>query len=132
MRLSIVLAIPLCGCVSPSEGMGQTVASYTLGGQLERPAGPPVIVFLGLVSPGKLITDPSIQQGPVARIVAEEYQPKPGDPSQPPTLSRTLTMDFDEQGRDVGEIERHGLSETSSVLSYQDGHIVEIDTSFQL
>jgi hypothetical protein len=131
MRLYNSPAILACLCTIAVEAAAQTAASYALGGQLERPHGPPAMTFLDLASPGKMITNPTIlPQGPVARIVVEDYRVKVREPSQPLALSQTLTMDFDEQERDVSEVVREGSSETRTALAYQDGHISEINTSF--
>src|ERR1700683_2601094 len=131
MRLYNSPAILACLCTFAVEAAAQTAASYALGGQLERPHGPPAMTFLDLASPGKMITNPTIlPQGPVARIVVEDYRVKVREPSQPLALSQTLTMDFDEQERDVSEVVREGSSETRTALAYQDGHISEINTSF--
>jgi hypothetical protein len=127
---SCILAFCLCICAI--EASAQIAASYALGGQLERPLSPPIIVFEGMISPGIMITNPSIlPQGPVARIVVEDYQRNVREPSQPLALSQTSTIDFDDQGRDVGEVVRESSRETRSALAYQDGHILEINTSFK-
>ena len=125
------VAVPLCLITFVFQASAQTAASYVLGGELERPPSAPIIVLLDLVSPGKLITNPSIPpKGPVARTYVEDYRRQMREPSQPPALSRTLTINFDEKGRDSSEIDHQGSSETRSALTYQDGHILEIDTSF--
>jgi hypothetical protein len=131
MRLYASAATLVCLCTFAFEAAAQMAASYAMGGQLERPPSPPVIVFDGILSPGIMITNPSIlPRGRVARIFVEDYGSKFYQPSQPLVLSRTLTMDFDEHGRDVSEVNSEGSSESRTALSYQDGHILEIHTSF--
>ena len=64
------------------------------------------------------------------RVVVEDYRRNMREPSQPLALSQTLTMDFDEQGRDVSENVREGSSETSTTLTYLGEHILEIKSDF--
>jgi hypothetical protein len=51
---------------------------------LGRPSQPPFITFLGIVTPGKMTTDPSlVPQGPVAEVLFEELRAttSPGGPA---------------------------------------------------
>jgi YD repeat-containing protein len=95
-----------------------------------RPPTPPLINFLGLAGVGRMATDPSLPpQGPVARVVWEEFQLRTRGQPHPPTLSQTVTTEFDDQGREMTKVEKNTFGETKSVTAYQNGRIVtEIST----
>jgi hypothetical protein len=117
--------------VAETALLAQTPFSAVLGGNLERPPSPPLLTYLSVAAmAAKLATDPSfLPQGPVAKIVFEEYQVKMVGQSQAPTLTRTLTTELDEQGREVVQIDNNASTESKTVATYQNGKILSRDST---
>jgi len=95
------------------------------------PPRPPFITILGIATPGKLITDPSMPpSGPVAQTVYEEVraQATPAGPAGEVTTSITAT--WDEAGHTIEEIRKEGVSESDTANRYAGGRLISQETTF--
>jgi hypothetical protein len=90
--------------------------------QIPHPPAPPVMSALSLMGGGKMVTDPSLPlKGPVARVSYKEFNLFSG--TTPPPVSRDLSMEFDEQGRQVREVENRGATQSRTTTTYQGGRM---------
>ena len=94
-----------------------------------RPPQPPFITFLGIVTPGKMATDPSlIPQGPVAEMFFEEVRAiaTPGGPAGEVVTS--IKTKYDEQRRVIEVIQNPVGTDTLS--RYDGSRLVSQETTF--
>jgi len=109
---------------------GTLCAQDLVGDYPGRPPKAPLVTLSGLVGSGKMATDSTIvPQGPVARVLWEEFQVKDGGKAQP-VLRETITCEFDEQGREVTRTDRQGSMGTKTVTTHQNGHVVSETSRF--
>jgi hypothetical protein len=96
-----------------------------------RPPQAPFITFLGIVMPGKLITDPSLAPaGPVAQTVHEElraYETPAGHAGQ---VTTSITTTWDDAGHAIEEIRKDRDSETDTIYSYEGTRLVSQESTF--
>jgi len=105
----------------------ERVADRDLG----RPSQPPFITFLGIVTPGKMTTDPSlVPQGPVAEVLFEELRAttSPGGPAGQVLTSIKTT--YDQQGRAIEDVRKEYGGETNTVNRYDGPRLVSQESTF--
>ena len=98
---------------------------------LGRPPQPPFITFFGIVTPGKMATDPSLPlQGPVAEVFFEELRAAatPAGPAGEVFIS--VKTKYDEQARPLEVIRKEYGSETNTVNRYEGNRVVSQETTF--
>lgn len=95
------------------------------------PPQPPFITLLGIASPGKLATDPSIPPKGAAREVFYEELRAITSPAGPAgSVEASVRTKYDEQGRVIEKIENRFGNETDDVYRYQGGLLVSIETNY--
>ena len=86
-----------------------------------RPPQAPFLTFLGIVMPGKLVTDPSLPPvGPVAQTLYEELRAHETPAGPAGEVMTAITSTWDEAGRVIEEI-RRGPGEESDTINRYDG-----------
>jgi hypothetical protein len=96
-----------------------------------RPPQPPFITFLGIVMPGKLVTDPSLPPvGPVAQTIYEELRPSVTPAGPAGEVMTSITDTWDEAGRLIEEIRKDGGSESDTINRYVGARLVSQETTF--
>ena len=105
----------------------ESVADRDIG----RPPRPPLITFLGIVSPGKLVTDLSLPPiGPVAETLYEELrgQPTPAGPAGEVVSSARTTYNSD--GLPVEDVRTEFGSQASMISTYQGKRLVSQESTY--
>ena len=96
-----------------------------------RPPRPPFITFLGIVTPGTLITDPARPlSGPVAQTVYEELRAHATPAGPAGEVMYSITATWDEAGRVIEEIRREGGAESDTINRYAGARLVSQETTF--
>jgi hypothetical protein len=124
----IVPTLTLCSSLLSAQLGFEVVAEQDLG----RPRRPPLVTFLGIVSPGKLATDPSLPpKGPVSEVLFEELRSEktPAGPAGEVVLS--IKTKYDDQGRPIEEVRKEYGGETSTISRYQGNRLVSQETTIQ-
>lgn len=98
---------------------------------IPHPPNAPILSLLtAMAGAGKMIIDPSIPaKGQVTRVAFKEYNLIMRSASPPSPLLRDLVMEFDEQGREIAEIENRGSSQSRTTTTYQNGRIATRESS---
>jgi len=90
-----------------------------------RPTQAPFITFLGIVMPGKLVTDPSLPPvGPVAQTLYQELRAYETPAGPAGEVMTAITSTWDEAGHAIEEIQKDGGSETDTSIA-----TMELDSS---
>jgi hypothetical protein len=96
-----------------------------------RPPQPPFITFLGIVMPGKLVTDPSLPPaGPVAQTLYEELRARVTPAGPAGEVMTSITDTWDEAGRLIEEIQKDGGMEVNTINRYVGARLVSQETTF--
>lgn len=96
-----------------------------------RPPRPPFITFLGIVMPGKLITDPSLPPaGPVAQTLYEELRAHVTPAGPAGEVMTSIIATWDEAGRVIEETRKDGGSESDTINHYVGNRLVSQETTF--
>jgi hypothetical protein len=126
-RFSLFVIAALFTSVLCAQFLTEALPDQDIG----RPPRPPFITLLGIATPGKLITDPSLPPfGPVAQTVYEELrvQATPAGPAGEITTSITAT--WDEAGHAIEEIRKDGASESDTTNRYAGTRLISQETTF--
>ena len=96
------------------------------------PPQPPIITLLGIVSYGKLVTDPSIlpKGRPVSRVIFEVLRVKDSPAGSLGSVESSVTLELDDQARVVKQITNNWGHEDDTVHRYVDGRLVATETTF--
>lgn len=98
---------------------------------LSLPSPPPFLTLLGMASPGKFVTDPSIPpKGPVSEVLYEELRGTATPAGAAGTVVASRRTKFDQQGHLTEQIENRWGTESDTVYSYQNGRLVSMETTF--
>jgi hypothetical protein len=96
-----------------------------------RPPRPPFIRFLGIATPGKLITDPSLPPaGPVAQTLYEELRARATPAGPAGEVMYSITATWDDAGRAIEEIRKEGGAESDTINRYVGARFVSQETTF--
>lgn len=95
------------------------------------PPQAPFLTLLGMLSPGKLATDPSIppKGGAVAEVFYEELRGVATPAGPAGTVEASVRTKFDKQGHVAEQVENRWNRETRTVCSYQVGRLVKTETT---
>src|SRR5580700_3373587 len=98
---------------------------------LGRPPRPPFISFLGIVLPGKLVTDPSLPPvGPVAQTLYEEERVHETPAGPTGEVVTSIVSTWDEAGRVIEEIRKDPSSESDTINRYDGTRLVSRESTF--
>jgi hypothetical protein len=114
-----------------SNGRAQMFTELLPDRDVGRPARAQVITLLGIVAPGKLVTDPAITpNGPVAETLYEELRAveTPAGPAGEVVLS--LRTSWDGAGRAVKEIRKDDNSQWEQITRYDDDRLISQEGTF--
>lgn len=96
-----------------------------------RPPRAPFITFLGIVMPGKLVTDPSLPPvGPVAQTLYEELRAHETPAGPAVEVMTSIMSTWDEAGRVIEEIRKDGVSESDTINRYDGTRLVSQESTF--
>jgi|SRR5579871_406716 len=96
-----------------------------------RPPQAPFITFLGILVPGKLVTDPSLAPvGPVAQTLYEELRAYDMPAGPAGEVMTSIMSTWDEAGRVTEEIRKDRGSESDTVNRYDGPRLVSQESSF--
>ncbi len=94
------------------------------------PPRPPFITLLGIVTPGKLVTDPSLPPvGPVVQTLYEELRAHVNRAGPAGGVMTSITATWDEAGRVIEEIRKGGASESDTINRYGGNRLVSQETT---
>jgi hypothetical protein len=96
-----------------------------------RPPQAPFVTFLGIVMPGKLVTDPSLAPiGPVAQTLYEELRVHETPAGPAGEVMTSIMSTWDEAGRVIEEIRKDGGSESDTINRYDGTRLVSQESTF--
>ena len=96
-----------------------------------RPRQAPFITVLGIVAPGKLVTDPSLLPfGPVAKTLYEELRAHEAPAGPAGEVTTSITSTWDEAGRVIEEIRKNGGTESDTINRYEGTRLVSQESTF--
>ena len=96
-----------------------------------RPPQAPFITFLGIVMPGRLVTDPSLPPvGPVAQTLYEELRAHETPAGPAGEVMTAITSTWDEAGRVIEEIRKDRGSESHTINRYDGTRLVSQESTF--
>lgn len=96
-----------------------------------RPPQAPFITFLGIVMPGKLVTDPSLPPvGPVAQTLYEELRAHVTPAGPAGEVMTSITATWDDAGRVIEEIRKDRGSESHTINRYDGTRLVSQESTF--
>lgn len=96
-----------------------------------RPARAPFITFLGIVTPGKLVTDPSLPPvGPVAQTLYEELRAHETPAGPAGEVMTSITSTWDEAGRVIEVVRKDHGSESDTINRYDGNRLVSQESTF--
>src|SRR5262249_25111990 len=96
-----------------------------------RPRQAPFITFLGIVTPGKMATDPSLPlSGPVAEVLYEELRAHKTPAGPAGEVVASIRTKYDEAGRPIEKIPQQGGTETITINRYEGTQLVSQETTF--
>jgi hypothetical protein len=96
-----------------------------------RPPQVPFITFLGIVMPGKLVTDPSLAPvGPVARTLYEELRVRETPAGPAGEVMTSIMSTWDEAARVIEEIRKDRGSESDTINRYDGTRLVSQESTF--
>ena len=122
-----VIAGALFTSVLSAQFGTENVADEDIG----RPRQAPFITFLGIVTPGKMATDPSLPlSGPVAEVLYEELRAHKTPAGPAGEVVASIRTKYDEAGRPIEEIRQQGGTETITINRYEGTQLVSQETTF--
>jgi hypothetical protein len=125
--LAFVIAGPLLTLVLSAQFGLQAVTDQDIG----RPPQAPFITFLGIVTYGKMATDPSLPlKGPVAGVLYEELRAQKTPAGPAGEVITTITTRYDKEGRAAEEIRKEWGLETNTINRYQGTRLVSQESTF--
>jgi len=96
-----------------------------------RPPKAPLITFLGLVTHGKLVTDPSIAPaGPVAQTLYEELRTEDTAAGRACEVMTSIKASWDESGHETEEIRKERGTEIDTINRYDGPRLVSQESTF--
>jgi len=96
-----------------------------------RPPQAPFITFLGIVMPGKLVTDPCLAPvGPVAQTLYEELRAYETPAGPAGEVMTSIMSTWDEAGRVIEEIRKDRGSESDTINRYDGTRLVSQESTF--
>jgi hypothetical protein len=97
-----------------------------------RPRRVPFITFLGLVSPGSLVTDPALPpKGPVAEVLYEELRAQNTPAGPAGDVVTSIEIKYDEEGRAIEENRKEWGFLTKTIKKYQGTRLVSEESTFR-
>ena len=114
------------------SGLSAQFGTETLPDQnVGRPPQAPLITFLGIVTPGKLVTDPSLPPfGPVAQTLYEELRVDETPAGSAGEVMTSVKSTWDEAGRVIEEIRTDRGSESDTINRYEGARLVGQESTF--
>jgi hypothetical protein len=96
-----------------------------------RPPEAPFITFLGIVTPGKLVTDPSLPPvGPIVQTVYEELRAHETTAGPAGEVMTSITSTWDEGGRVIEVVRNDQGSESDTINRYDGTRLVSQESTF--
>jgi hypothetical protein len=124
---SVFLGAVFASALSAQFGI-QQVADRDIG----HPPQAPFITFLGIVSPGRMATDPSLPlNGPVAEVLYEELRAQETPAGPGGDVIAAIRTKYDEAGLPIQESRKEWGTETATVNWYEGTRLVSQETTFR-
>jgi len=127
LRKPVLLVVGLLASTLHAQMLLEDMADSDLG----RPVQPPFITLLGIVSPGRMATDPSQQPVSAAAAVAfEEIRVNVDGVVIPVEVMKSAQTRYDEQERPTEVVYVEAGATTTTITKYDGPHIISRETSF--
>jgi hypothetical protein len=124
------LASVLVGTVFTSVLFAQFGTADVADKDVGRPPQAPLITLLGIVTPGKMATDPSLPlSGPVAEVLYEELRAQKTPAGPAGEVVTSIRTKYDERGLAIEELRIERGSEITTINRYQGNRLVSQEST---